>query len=73
MLKGTRLTADELNDDYKWAVEKVKAYEYRKTFGLSAEEYYNEPLEDFMANSAVMNAINQIENERARKARRQAK
>lgn len=67
------MVADELKADYKWAVEKVQAYEYRKTFGLSAKEFYEEPLDDYMTNMAIMGAINQIEKERERKMRRKHK
>ncbi len=53
-----------------WALEKIAIYKYRKEFGLTYKEFLEEDFEQFSVNSAIMNAVVEIENDRARAAKR---
>lgn len=54
----------------KVAIDKINKYAYRKEFGLSAEEYESEPLEDLQINSFIMSINAEIQNEEMKKAER---
>lgn len=54
----------------QWAIEKINEYHYRKEFGLSKEEMLNEPMEDVVTNSKIMEFINIKEEKSMKKAQR---
>jgi len=62
-----------LTAEHKWSLNAVKVYYYRKTFGLSYDEFLEEPIDDYHANSTIMSVINELENKKNKKLERQAK
>lgn len=56
-----------------WAVSRLNEYYYRKTFGLSYEEFLSEPAEVYWLNVHIMNTINDVKQYQAAKLEKQSK
>lgn len=55
----------------KEALEHINKYAYRKEFGLSAEEYADEPVEDLQINQFIMKIIAEKQEEELKTVKRQ--
>lgn len=53
--------------------EELADFEYRKTFGLTQEEFEREPSEVYLINSFILATVAKIEAERAEMARLKSK
>lgn len=72
--KANDLAYADLSEEHRWAIDAVKVFEYRKTFGLSSREFYEEELaEQYFVNSLIMNEMARIKEADAKRAKRKAK
>ena len=55
------------------AIGLINEYTYRKEFGLSYEEYLNEPLESYINNTKIMSILSDIRKAELRNLKRQAR
>lgn len=53
----------EPTDEQRWAINKIREFNYRRLFGLSKIDMDNEPYEDFIIN----NEIDRLYDERTRR------
>ncbi len=53
--------------------KEISDFEYRKTFGLTQEEFEREPLESYLINSFILTTIAKIEAKQAETARLKAR
>jgi hypothetical protein len=59
---------DQLGPDFRWALDRVREFEYRREFGLTHEEFLREPLDVLVANMTIMSERNKIEKAQQRMA-----
>lgn len=59
--------------EQEWAMIRLNEYVYREKFGLSKQEYDNEPYEDYVINSEILGLISKYEKKEQDKASRKGK
>ena len=55
-----------------WGVNLVNQYYYRKEFGLTYQEYLDEPVDIYTANTTIMSIRNELEEAERRRAKRKS-
>ena len=63
-------SSDSSKEEIQWAGDAIAQYQYRKLFGLSYEEYLQEPCDVVMANRQITNIIEQIRQREIKRSQR---
>ncbi len=59
--------------DIKDALEALNDYAYRKEFGLSYKEFFDEPLEVYNINQEILSSISEIQRQKEKQLERDQK